>query len=92
MLALRNDEAKYPGLRKSFATIQRTEWWDFFDIEDQDLDTFSLLDVLMHFKVGASAMFLLVHLDRFVERTENAETFQEVLQMCWCLWVLQAAT
>ena len=75
---------KYPGLRKSFATgYKELNDEDFFDIEDQDLDKFSLLDrINLHFKVGASAMIPFGASEMvFVERTENAETFEEVLQI-----------
>jgi hypothetical protein len=75
---------KYPGLRKSFATgYKELNDEDFFDIEDQDLDKFSLLDrINLHFKVGASAMIPFGASEMvFVERTENVETFEEVLQI-----------
>ena len=49
---------KFPGLRKSFAGgYKELNDLDFFDIEDQDVGKFSLIDrINLHFKVGAAAM------------------------------------
>jgi len=75
---------KYPGLRKSFAGgYQELNAQDFFGIAGDDLDTYSLIDrINLHFKVGASA-FIPFSVDEqvFVARTEEAESFDEVLQI-----------
>ena len=49
---------KYPGLRKSFAGgYKELNDQDFFGIEGEDFDTFSLIDrINLHFKIGAAAM------------------------------------
>ena len=49
---------KYPGLRKSFAGgYKELNDQDFFGIEGEDFDTFSLIDrINLHFKIGASAV------------------------------------
>ena len=75
---------KYPGLRKSFAGgYKELNDKDFFGIEGEDLDTFSLIDrINLHFKIGASAMLpFSVEEQVFVARTDVAETFEEVCQI-----------
>lgn len=75
---------KYPGLRKSFAGGYRElNDKDFFGIEGEDLNTFSLIDrINLHFKIGASAMLpFSVEEQVFVARTDVAETFEEVCQI-----------
>lgn len=75
---------KYPGLRKSFAGgYAELNAQDFFDIADEDLSTYSLIDrINLHFKVGASAFIPFVEDEKvFVTRTDEAETFAEVLQI-----------
>jgi hypothetical protein len=75
---------KYPGLRKSFAGgYQELNAQDFFDIAGDDLNTYSLIDrINLHFKIGAGA-FIPFSVDEqvFVARTEEAESFDEVLQI-----------
>jgi hypothetical protein len=75
---------KYPGLRKSFAGgYQELNAQDFFGIKGDDLNTYSLIDrINLHFKVGAGA-FIPFSVDEqvFVARTEEAESFDEVLQI-----------
>ena len=75
---------KYPGLRKSFAGgYKELNDADFFGIDGEDLDTFSLIDrINLHFKVGASAMIpFSIEEQVFVARTDVAETFEEVCQI-----------
>ena len=75
---------KYPGLRKSFAGgYKELNDKDFFGIEGEDFDTFSLIDrINLHFKIGASAMLpFSIEEQVFVARTDVAETFEEVCQI-----------
>ena len=75
---------KYPGLRKSFAGgYKELNDQDFFGIEGEDFDTFSLIDrINLHFKIGASAMIpFSIEEQVFVARTDVAETFEEVCQI-----------
>ena len=73
---------KYPGLRKSFAGgYAELNALDFFEIEDEDLTEFSLIDrINLHAKVGASALIPFKDDEKvFVTRAEETETFEEVL-------------
>ena len=75
---------KYPGLRKSFAGgYKELNDLDFFDIQDQDVSKFSLIDrINLHFKIGAAAMIpFSIEEQVFVSRTDVAETFEEVLEI-----------
>ena len=75
---------KFPGLRKSFAGgYKELNDLDFFDIADQDISKFSLIDrINLHFKIGASALIpFSIEEKLFVARTDVAETFEEVLQI-----------
>ena len=75
---------KYPGLRKSFAGgYKELNDKDFFGIEGEDFNTFSLIDrINLHFKIGASAMIpFSVEEQVFVARTDVAETFEEVCKI-----------
>lgn len=75
---------KYPGLRKSFAGgYAELNAQDFFGIGGEDLSTFSLIDrINLHFKVGATALIPFAEDEKvFITRTEEAETFAEVLQI-----------
>ena len=77
---------KFPGLRKSFnGGYKELNNLDFFEIVDQNLDNFSLIDrINLHFKIGASAFIPFGASELvFVERTEKAETFAEVLQIAF---------
>ena len=75
---------KYPGLRKSFANgYKELNDQDFFDIADEDLNTYSLIDrINLHFKIGASALIPFADDEQvFVDRIDCVETFAEVLQI-----------
>jgi len=75
---------KYPGLRKSFAGgYAELNAQDFFSIAGDDLNEYSLIDrINLNFKVGASALIPFAEDEKvFVTRTEEAETFAEVLQI-----------
>lgn len=75
---------KYPGLRKSFAGgYAELNAQDFFGIGGEDLSTFSLIDrINLHFKVGATALIPFAEDEKvFITRTEEAETFADVLQI-----------
>lgn len=75
---------KYPGLRKSFAGgYKELNDQDFFGIEGEDFDTFSLIDrINLYFKIGAAAMIpFSIEEKVFVARTDVAETFEEVCQI-----------
>jgi hypothetical protein len=75
---------KFPGLRKSFAGgYKELNDLDFFDVADQDISKFSLIDrINLHFKIGASALIpFSIEEKVFVARTDVAETFEEVLQI-----------
>jgi len=75
---------KYPGLRKSFAGgYKELNDKDFFGIEGEDFNTFSLIDrINLHFKIGASAMIpFSIEEQVFVARTDVAETFEEVCEI-----------
>jgi len=56
---------------------------DFFSVQGEDLNTYSLIDrINLHFKIGASAMIpFSIEEQLFVARTDLAETFEEVLQI-----------
>jgi len=63
---------KFPGLRKSFnGGYKELNNLDFFEIVDQNLDNFSLIDrINLHFKIGASAFIPFGASELiFVERT-----------------------
>ena len=75
---------KYPGLRKSFAGgYAELNAQDFFGLSDDDLTEYSLIDrINLHFKVGATALIPFAEDEKvFVTRTEEAETFAEVVQI-----------
>jgi hypothetical protein len=75
---------KYPGLRKSFAGgYAELNAQDFFGLGGDDLTEYSLIDrINLHFKVGATALIPFVENEKvFVNRTEEAETFAEVLKI-----------
>ena len=56
---------------------------DFFEIQDENLEEFSLIDrINLHYKVGAAAMIPFTEEERvFVIRAESTETFDEVLSL-----------
>jgi len=75
---------KYPGLRKSFAGgYAELNAQDFFDISGEDIGEYSLIDrINLHFKVGATALIPFAEDEKvFITRTEEAETFAQVLQI-----------
>ena len=75
---------KYPGLRKSFAGgYAELNALDFFEIQDEDLTQFSLIDrINLYYKVGAAAMIPFEDDEKvFVTRAETTETFEEVLSL-----------
>jgi len=75
---------KYPGLRKSFnGGYSELNALDFFEIEDEDLTKFSLIDrINLHAKVGAAALIPFKDDEKvFVTRAEETETFEEVLSL-----------
>ena len=76
---------KYPGLRKSFYNgYQELNDSDFFSIADEDVSKLSLIDrINLHFKVGNFALVPFGEDEKqFVEMTEEAETFADVLLIC----------
>ncbi len=76
---------KYPGLRKSFYNgYQELNHSDFFSIADEDVSKMSLIDrINLHFKVGNFALVPFGEDEQhFVEMTEEAETFADVLSIC----------
>ena len=75
---------KYPGLRKSFSGgYKELNEKDFFGIEGKDFNTFSLIDrINLHFKIGVSSMIPFSLEEKvFIDRTDAAETFEEVCQI-----------
>ena len=75
---------KYAGLRKSFAQgYTELNNKDFFEVADKDLSEFSLIDrINLHFKLGATALVPFNGSEMvFVARTDQAETFEDVLQI-----------
>jgi len=73
---------KYPGLARSFYTgYSELNEDDFFCINNEDLSTLSLIDrINLHFKIGAFSLIPFADDEQvFVDATENAETFDEVL-------------
>ena len=75
---------KYPGLRKSFnGGYAELNALDFFEIQDEDLTEFSLIDrINLHYKVGAAALIPFEEDEKvFVTRAENTETFDQVLSL-----------
>jgi len=75
---------KYPGLRRSFAGgYKELHERDFFEIADEDLNTFSLIDrINLNYKIGASAMIPFESDERqFLPRIDDCETFEEALQI-----------
>ena len=75
---------KYPGIRKSFnGGYGELNALDFFEVKGEDLSKFALIDrINLHFKVGADAMVPFTEDEKeFVTRSENTETFDEVLTL-----------
>ena len=83
---------KYPGLKKSFAGgYKELNNDDFFGIAGEDLSTFTLIDrINLHFKCGADALIPFEEDEKvFVQRTEDVETFEEVLKIAKDVYSLQ---
>lgn len=76
---------KYAGLSKDFYKgYQELNDDDFFDIQDQDLDKFNLIDrINLHFKIGAYARIPFNNREQvFVDKVAAAESFQDVIDIC----------
>ena len=76
---------KYAGLNKDFYNgYQELNEQDFFDIENQDLNKFNLIDrINLHFKIGAYACIPFNKQEQvFVDKVAGVETFQEVIDLC----------
>ena len=82
---------KYPGLRKSFnGGYKELNDQDFFQVHDEDINKFSLIDrINLHFKLGADCMITFGASEApFLIRIEEAETFEEVLQIAEEIYTL----
>lgn len=81
-------KVKYPGLTKSFYRgYSELNKEDFFELKDQPIDTFSLVDrINLYFKIGIHDVATLIPFSEeesvFVEMTRNTETFDEVVDVC----------
>jgi len=76
---------RYPGLAKSFYNgYKELNEDDFFGISGTDMGRVSLIDrINLHFKIGAYAFVPFSTEEQiFVDMTANAETFDEVLEVC----------
>ena len=76
---------KYAGLSKDFYRgYQELNDADFFDIKDQDLSKFNLIDrINLHFKIGAYALIPFESSETiFVDKVSECETFDDVLSVC----------
>ncbi len=76
---------KYAGLNKDFYNgYQELNDQDFFDIVDQDLSKFNLIDrINLHFKIGAYARIPFVEQEQiFIDKIASVETFKEVMDIC----------
>jgi hypothetical protein len=74
----------YPGLRKSFAGgYKELNEEDFFEIKNNNVSEYTLIDrINLHCKIGANAMIPFSEEEKqFVIRTENSETFEQVLKI-----------
>ena len=75
---------KYAGLPKIFNTAYRElSDDDFFGIADEELEDLPFIDrINLHCKIGAYAMIPFTDAELvFVKRTQEAETFEEVLEI-----------
>ena len=76
---------KYGGLARSFYRgYQELNDSDFFCIKNEDISKMSLIDrINLHFKIGAFALIPFNAEERdFVDMTEQAETFADVILIC----------
>ena len=75
---------RFPGFSKTFYKgYQELSESDFFCIADDDLDTMNFIDrINIHFKVGAFSMVPFSDEELYyVDKVENSETFDEVLEI-----------
>jgi len=75
---------KYPGLCKTFSRgYKELDDRDFFEIGDEDLKKFILIDrINLNAKIGATALIPFTPEEMvFVVKAENAETFEEVIEI-----------
>lgn len=76
---------KYPGLAKDFYNgYQELNDMDFFDIKDDDLNRYSLIDrINLYFKVGSYSMIPFKEREMYlVDIVDKAETFDDVIEAC----------
>jgi len=76
---------KYPGLGKSFYNgYKELNDDNFFCIEDENINSLSLIDrINLHFKIGPYACIPFKEKEiQFIEMTENAESFDDVIEIC----------
>lgn len=76
---------RYPGLARSFYNgYKELNDDDFFGVADVDMSKVSLIDrINLHFKIGAHACVPFSDEEKtFVNMTEQAETFEQVLEIC----------
>ena len=80
---------KFPGLARSFYNgYKELNEDNFFDVDQDELPTLSLIDrINLHFKIGAYAFVPFNEQEKvFVDMTEKAETFDEVLEICTLIY------
>jgi hypothetical protein len=76
---------KFPGLGRSFYLgYNELNQDDFFCIKEENLAEMNLIDrINLHFKIGVFALVPFNEKEQvFVDRTANAETFDDVLRIC----------
>ena len=82
---------KYPGLIKTFYRgYQQLNDEDFFDIREEDVDTFPLADrINLHFKLGAHVKIKFSPREKqVVDAVESAETFDDALEAARLMTIL----
>ena len=84
----RKIKSKYPGITKSFYRgYSELNKQDFFEIKNTDLSKMNLIDrINLHFKLGIHDVNTIIPFsadeEEFVELTKNAETFDDVIDIC----------
>ena len=84
----RKIKSKYPGITKSFYRgYNELNKQDFFEIKDTNLSKMNLIDrINLHFKLGIHDVNTIIPFSleekEFVELTKNAETFDDVIDVC----------
>tara|TARA_B100000902_G_scaffold390805_1_gene440373 strand:- start:454 stop:2580 length:2127 start_codon:yes stop_codon:yes gene_type:complete len=76
---------RYAGLSKDFYNgYQELNDQDFFDISNQDISKFNLIDrINLHFKIGAYSLIPFNKQEQvFVDKVSALETFKEVIDLC----------